>query len=202
MIPYFLTLFLLFLGWVAIKRYQAAKKEKEQREAFWKKEEEANATRRQDISSLAYIKIPTDTLPFGAGTAPEIAAQESILTSLSQKQILNLTGISNTDLKLTYGAANLPLLTEYDENFTAMCQALHQWGSLLYEDNLLEEARKVLEFAVGSGSDVSGSYLTLAHIYQALGKEHLISDLISQAEQLNSLSKNTIILKLSEFVHN
>lgn len=201
MIPYFLTLFLIFLGWASVKRYQASKKEKERREAFWKKEEEANATRRQDLSNLPYIHIPTDTLPFHMVSSPEIQEQETILLHLSQQQILNLTGISNTDLKLMYGAANLPILTECDENFTTMCQALHHWGELLYQEKHTEEARKVLEFAIGSGSDVSGSYLCLAHIYEDINKTHLISDLIQQAEQLNSLSKNTIILKLSEFVH-
>lgn len=201
-IPYFLTLFLIFLGWAAIKRRQASAQEKEIREAFWKKEEDANTTRRMDISQLPYIAIPYDRLPFQLIDSPEIQEQELILKQLSEKNILNLSGTSNTDIKLMYGAANLAALTEYDENFTTMCIALNQWGNLLYSMDKPEDARKVLEFAIASGSDISASYLTLATIYQSSHLTHLIPELIRQAEGLNTLSKKTIILKLSEFVHN
>lgn len=200
-IPYFLTLFLIFLGWAALKRYQATKKDKERQDAFWKKEEEANATRRQDISNLPYIKIPTENLPFGIGSDAKIRDAEALLQELASLEILNLTGISNTDLKLMYGAANLPFLTECDDRFAAMCQALHTWGELLLDEGCINEARTVFEYAISAGSDISKTYLLLADIYKQLDKPHLISNLIPQAEQLNSLSKDTIILKLSEFVH-
>ncbi len=202
MIPYFLSLFLIFIGWAAFKRYQAQKKERESREAFWKKEEDANATRRQDISQLSYIEIPFDRLPFQAVSSPDILEQENILQTLSDKKILNLVGISNTDLKLTYGAANLPFLTECDEHFTTMCMALNRWGELLFEKEEFALARQVLEFSVASGSDIGSSYILLAKIYCSMNLEHQIPELIKQAEKINSLSKKTIILKLSEFVHN
>jgi len=199
--PYFLGLILIFFGWFSIKRHQALKKEKENRAAFFQKEEDANATRRQDISDLPYVKIPTQDLPFGIVSTPDIQAQESLLKELAEKPILNLTGISNTDLKLLYGAANLPFLTECDENFTSLCQAVHKWGFLLYEENQPQAAEQVLKFGIDSGSDISGSYLLLAKIYEEQGNTSLISNLILRAEKLNSLSKDTIILKLSEFVH-
>ncbi len=200
-IPYFFSIFLIFIGWFAIKRAQAAKKERESKEAFWKKEEEANVTRRKDLSTLSYVKIPYERLPFGLISSPEIKEQEDTLRSLSGQDILNLSGISNTDLKLTYGAANLPVLSECDERFTILCIALNQWGLLLNEATQEDAARQVFEFAVSAGSDIGVTYTTLATIYLNQNKAHLIPELIKQAERLNTLSKKTIILKLSEFVH-
>ena len=157
-IPYFFSIFLIFIGWFAIKRAQAAKKERESKEAFWKKEEEANVTRRKDLSTLSYVKIPYKRLPFGLISSPEIKEQEDILRSLSGQDILNLSGISNTDLKLTYGAANLPVLSECDERFTSLCIALNQWGLLLNEATQEDAARQVFEFAVSAGSDIGATY--------------------------------------------
>ena len=200
-IPYFFSMFLIFVGWFAVKRAQAAKKERETKEAFWSKEEKANVTRRKDISLLSYIQIPYDRLPFDRVSSPEIKEQEDILHSLSGQNILNLSGITNTDLKLMYGAANLPILTECDERFTVLCVSLNRWGHLLHEEAQDDAARQVLEFAVSAGSDVTTTYTTLAAIYEQQNKSHLIPELIKQAEKLNTLSKKTIILKLSEFVH-
>ena len=150
---------------------------------------------------LSYIQIPCDRLPFDRVSSPEVKEQEDIIRSLSGKKILNLTGISNTDLKLQYGAANLPALTECDERFTTLCVALNRWGHLLCEEAQEDAARQIFEFAVSIGSDICATYTALATIYSNLDKTHRIPDLIQQAEQLNTLSKKTIILKLSEFVH-
>ena len=44
----------------------------------------------------------------------------SLLTSLSTQPVVNLTGFTNTDLKLEYGTANITCLTEYDQNYTLL----------------------------------------------------------------------------------
>ena len=49
----------------------------------------------------------------------------TILNSLKDEQIVNFTGISNTDLKLSFGAANLPTLSRFDQNYTLLARALH-----------------------------------------------------------------------------
>ena len=79
-----------------------------------------------------------------------------------------------TDLKLTYGAPNLPLLSEYDENFTLLISTLQKWASLLYDAGQTAEAQTVLEFAVSAGSDISGSYKLLASIYRDHQEEQKI----------------------------
>ena len=44
------------------------------------------------------------------------------------RKLLNLSGISNTDLKLQYGHANLDLLAEYDQNFSNLLRCLDSFN--------------------------------------------------------------------------
>ncbi|MFP3153237.1 hypothetical protein LQZ18_02175 [Lachnospiraceae bacterium ZAX-1] len=161
------------------------------------KEERANATRRQDISNLDYISIPMDVLPFGLVLDDTVTNCEHQLRELSQKQILNLTGISNTDLKIMYGAANLPILTECDLNFTQFARSINQWGSRLYELGYKEEAAVVLAYGIEKQIDIKSSYVLLANIYFELGQPEKINHLIAIAGGLNSLMKDPIVKALA-----
>ena len=59
-------------------------------------------------NSLRYIKIPLETFPTHL-LNDDAAVMECIETieSLTSMKIVNLTGWSNTDLKLEYGTANI-----------------------------------------------------------------------------------------------
>ena len=88
---------------------------KEIEEQFWDRERKANSTRRKPLTDLDFISIPYDSLPFtGEVGNPVIMESEAFLLGLKDAKIVNLNGISNTDLKLRYGVANLTDLTEYD----------------------------------------------------------------------------------------
>ena len=43
---------------------------------------------------------------------------ENTLQTLSGQKIVNFGTQTNTDLKITYGTASLPALTEYEQNLT------------------------------------------------------------------------------------
>ena len=92
---------------------------------FWQRERDANNTRKQDISQLDYVDFSGVTLPFAQFEDTLLKECEQQVLNLKDKKVLNLTGISNTDLKMTYGAANLPLLTQYDQNFTLLVRTLN-----------------------------------------------------------------------------
>ena len=119
----------------------------------------SNSVRKKSLDELDYITIPFDSLPFSTEdgaessadpgtevTDPAIAKDEADILALKDKKIVNITGISNTDLKFTYGAPNLPILTEYDQNFTELVRALDSWGTHLLEQGKKEQARKVKDY--------------------------------------------------------
>ena len=197
-IPIF-AIFIVFVVWLTYELHKANRKDETNRNAFWEKERLANSTRRKPLDDLAYIIIPFEKLP------TELYAEEEpvkeylqILHSISESPIVNLTGISNTDLKLQYGAPNIDLLTKYDQNYTMLARTLQQWASFLYEKGDTGQAREVLEFAISTGTDISNTYRLLCQIYKEENTPDKIKSLYPAAESLNSLMKPSILRILHE----
>ena len=166
---------------------------------FWEKERMANEVRRKSLDGLDYIQIPLEELPMHLlEEDSKVSECLRIINELSMQPIVNLTGLSNTDLKLEYGTANITVLSEYDQNYTLLASTLQQWADLLYNKGYAEETRQILEFAVSTHTDVSRSYDMLSDIYVANGEFHKISDLINIAETLNSLSRDIILRHLQQ----
>lgn len=168
---------------------------------FWDRERLANNTRRKSLDGLEYIKIPLESLPMHLLKEDEKVAEcLRIIQELSQQPVVNLTGFSNTDLKLEYGTANITALTRYDQNYTLLASTLQQWADLLYQAQQTDPAREILEFAVNTRTDVSRTYDLLSDIYIRNGQQDKIPALISTAEGLNSLNREVILRHLKERV--
>ncbi len=169
--------------------------------SFTERERRANNTLKKPLDDLAFIRVPLEAIP-----APEPEVNEkcasllSEIKMLSEKKIVNLSGISNTDLKLTYGAPNLPILTEYDQNFTLLCKDLYDLGCEYRNAGLVEEAISTLNAAVGLGTDISGNYTSLAEMYAEKGLYVEIQRLINCADNIRSLTKNSTINKLQNIL--
>lgn len=168
---------------------------------FWDREHLANQTRRKPLDGLDYIKIPLDRLPMQLLEENEKVAEcLRMIQELSLRPIVNLTGYSNTDLKLEYGTANITALTEYDQNYTLLVSTLQQWADLLYQADQTEPTREILEFAVEIRTDVSRTYDLLSDIYIKNGQRDKIPELINTAESLNSLNREVILRHLRKRV--
>ncbi len=162
----------------------------------------ANSVRKKSLDELEYITIPFESLPFfeegDEGRDEVLKNDEEAILSLKDKKIVNFTGISNTDLKLTYGAPNLPILSEYDLNYTNMVKSLDSWGNHLLERGCKDKARKVLEFAVECGTDLKSSYMSLADIYVESFEFDKLDHITEKAENINSLMKGPILRALKD----
>ncbi len=192
------SLFLFF--WVfcrQMKRHTSSLQE-EQR-SFWQRERAANSVRKKPLDDLNYITIPLDKLPANSHADDETVADcISTLTVLSEHPIVNLTGITNTDLKLTYGTANITVLTEYDQNYTLLVTTLQKWADTLYALGDTAGTVTLLEYAVSIGSDVSKTYSLLASIYDQNNELSKITFLKESADKLTSSSGKIIVRKLEE----
>jgi tetratricopeptide (TPR) repeat protein len=127
---------------------------------------------------------------------PLIREYQETLFALSKEPIVNLTGISNTDLKLTYGAPNINLLTLYDQRYTTLARTLQSWAKALYDRGFADKAQSILEFAVETRTDISGTYKLLASIYRENGQTDKIRELIPVACDLNSPLSSHIVSML------
>ena len=197
-----LIIFIVFVYTILIvarntRRQKALAKKKEQE--FWDREKRANSVRKKSLDGLDYVRIPLDKLPMDALPEDEKAREyKELLTYLSTQPIVNLTGFTNTDLKLEYGTANITPLSQYDQNYTALVRTLQQWAELLLNAALTEEAETVLAYAISIGTDVSHTYYALAKIYAGREEYDKIADLILRAEGLRSALRNSIVRTLQE----
>ncbi len=199
----FLASFILLCIFLNFNMRRVSRKTEQKEENFWAREAQSNNTRKKSLENLEYVHIPVDLLPFGTAGDNDILqkAEEEVL-ALKDEKIVNLTGISNTDLKLEYGTANITALTDYDQNYTVLVCALQKWGQELYDVGRYEDACKVLEFAVKTRTDISGTYRLLVDLYKTklgLNEEEIqrkIDGLIPIAKNLNSLSRISILKML------
>lgn len=192
LLPFIIILLSLF----SLLRNRSSRSMKAQQDAFWEKEQRANQTRKKDISGLDYIQIPLDTFPIGKYPDSQLQALEQTLENLSSRKILNLSGISNTDLKLQYGAANLNVLSDCDACFTTLARTLTAYGEQLATLGHWQEAMQVLEFGISCKTDVSKNYTLLGSLYREHGEAVKLKALIKTVKHTDLLLKDSILKQL------
>lgn len=197
-IPFLASLFIFLLVLGRALKKSTCSMEKEQ-QSFWQKERSANSVRKKSLDCLDYLSIPLEHLPTKVHSEDSFIKEYiEILTTLSECKIVNFTGISNTDLKLAYGTANITVLTEYDQNYTILVTTLQKWADRLYSLKDMDSAETVLEYAVSVGSDVTQTYLLLAEIYKKQGTGERIEELMTAAGKLTTPSGKIILRKLQD----
>lgn len=169
------------------------------KEDFARREAEANNTRRKSLETVDYIVIPYDELPM------ELEKDDSVIAEcikqvedLRNQPIANFTGLTNTDLKLEYGAPNITHLTRCDNDFTILARTLQEWANRLHELGHDDEAVYILEFAVKCRSDISSTYYLAAKIYASREDNKKLAWLKRQAEGVSSIMGGPILRTLNE----
>lgn len=202
--PIILIFFILFIIWVNVKTKRGANDNSKWDTAYWEKERASNFARKKDISSLDYIIISEDELPFSdTAEGEEKYRQDEVRRVLSCKS-LNLSGMSNADIKLAYGTANFPELSMYDQNYILLIRNLGLWGSYLHHNRQGQDARAkiILERAISLGSDIKDTYISLAEIYLAERQPEKVRELIRQVEASDFDLKDSLLQALHVLLPN
>ena len=129
-LPYFIIILIV----IQLYLKKSTRSGSERSKKYWEREQKANSTRKQDISSLNYIKwddaLPAIdnslTLADILNNSPEALKAYNNIQTLKTEPMLNLSEYSNTDLKLKYGVANLDTLTQYEDNYTLFIKSLSE----------------------------------------------------------------------------
>lgn len=191
--PYFIIIIVL----IQLKLRKNSKKESDSIKKFWERESKANSVRKKNIDALDYITIPKNMSFEKLETSDsDIIKTREKLLSLREKKIFNLTGYTNTDIKMEYGVGNLTELSEYDDNYTTLVRTIAALGKLLMERDYIDEGVELLEFGIKCKTDISGNYTLLADYYRETEQPDKIKRLIRVAEQLKSLNRDIIVKKL------
>ena len=193
---------IVLVGMIALAlRYRYLNKKMDNvNEAFYERERKANATPKKDISNLTYIKVPLEKFPIGQIEDEEIKVIEDKLVALSEKDILNLVGKTNTDLKEEYGVPNFDKMQEVGENFNELTVTLVEYGNELILRNMLDEAISVLEYGIAIKTDVSKNYTLLGDCYKQKNQPRKIKVLREQAERYDGIMRESIIRHLDELL--
>ena len=197
-IPILFTLVVVAILWIQYAINKSNHINRKNSAVFWDKENKANTTRKVDISNLNYITIATDKLPMEKNQDPAINECHNTIIELSSKKILNLTGVSNTELKLKYGVANLNSLSDFDNNYTILVRTLQKWAQLLYDRERLLEAAQVLEYAMSINTDIVKTYRLLSQIYIEQNTSYKIDNIIKHLSNTNIMNKKQVIQELQK----
>lgn len=207
--PFFAS-FLIFVLILQHNIRKGKKSEAQSEDMFWQNEISANNVRKQNLDNLNYIQFQASSFYplnlLGDRNCSDFLSKHeelkeilSRLIALENEKIVNLNEYTNTDLKFKYGVANLPLLTQWDTNYSELITLLHNYGNLLYQDGYEPSALLVFEYAVSIGTDISATYMLLAKIYAHMGQTEKIEALKKEAEHISTSRKDSIVRKLQEF---
>ena len=170
----FLAVFIIFVLILNFAIHKNNHSQENVQEQFWENERQANFTRRKDIHNLNYLTIPIEKIPQNLHT--------------------------DAEKTLEYGAANLDELSSYDANFTEFVSAVNTYAQELLAADQKDTAKDLLELAVSFHADAISIYTTLADLYKEDGQTGHIQDLISSAEEINTLARNIIIENLKTYL--
>ncbi len=195
---------LILVGMVALAlRYRHLnKKIDNDKEDFYERERRANSTLAKDISNIKYLTVPLDKWPIGQIDDPDIKTIEDRLKALSDKDILNLTHKTNTDLKEEYGVPNFDKMQQVGDNFNDLTVAIVDYANELMLHNMYDEAITVLEYGIVIGTDMSNNYTMLADCYAYKNQPRRIETLRTRAENYEGIMRSSILKHLDELLEN
>ena len=147
--------------------------------SFFNDEHNADLSRKKDPVPEDYLAVDIHTLPIreypDEPAYTRVAARQNNVLEISHlPMICDMHGMSNRELKLKYGTANLETIVTYEDNYNRFIHNLIEWGAALAALGNTSDAIAVFEAAIEYRCDRSQAYTMLA-------------DLITDRVKLNSL---------------
>ena len=185
--PVILLCFIIFVLILKYKLHVAKREEQAREEHLRQLEQRASLPIKKSLQSLPKIIIPLSQLPLQENTTDKISSCQDTVKALSSQTICNLSGMSNLELKLKYGAGNLDALLEYEQNYLLLIRTLTDWGTQLYEQHSYKDAETVLDYAVSCQSDLRQTYIILTKIYLKQDNLEKVHILAKKTENISSV---------------
>lgn len=196
----YLGCFFIFLVWLLYEQRKRQKVMKKASDNFWAREDEANRTRKKDISHLPQIQVEETELPVINTDDESILYYIGQLKKIIKMPMMDLSEYTNTDLKLAYGVGNFKTLSDYDETFHNFLMDLSCLGRACSRAKLYDAAIQTYELAFRYGSTKLSDYEDLAGIYLAMDEPAKVSDLIRQVETGNHPRKTSVAESLKRIL--
>ncbi len=191
--------FTVFGFWLTYQLRKSRNLNEKAKQDFWEEETLANSVRKKQLEASDFVLFPFEKLPSEESFAPDPVPESlPLLLGLSDKKMVNLNGISNTEVKKRYGAANIAILSEYDANYECFAKNIYLLCQHLYDIGRKEEALMLSEETILTGTDSLSHYKLLIRMYRESANSGGLIWLRERAEILRSLTKNAILRALDE----
>lgn len=161
-------------------------KRKNQEQNFFDKEQKARTTVGK-INDSDYEVIPISKFPFNLCEEPSMIEMEEKIKELSNEKLLNLVGISNTDVKLQFGVNHFDEAVVAGEKYDELMGLLVQYAISLEDHGFSKESGDMLEYLVEQDCDIKAAWIALGKYYAAN----------SDFDKLNALYEKVDSSKLS-----
>ncbi len=187
-----------FIIWLQVRIKEGGKHYKKDFESFFDKEREANVSRIKEIPQKYFVEVNVKSLPFRQYANDETylkvaARQDKVKKLINNKMIKFEKPMSNREIKLEFGIANLEYVTTYEENFHKFQRALLEWAEQLIFLEEYEDAKVILLLIINLGTDISKNYILLTDVYLKQKDKKGINELIENVKNNKIFENNEII---------
>lgn len=203
------TIFIAFVIFIIVFRYKIHKNtefNKKKQVDFWSKESDSHAVRKKDIDPSDFLKTNPEAIPtfdasfYKSNNMHRLHHSQLQCQGLAKEPLMNLSHMLNSDVRLKYGTAQLPLIETYENNYNSYIQHLSILGNGLLELEYYTEAKRLFEEAISLGSDASHVWINLGTVYHILKDRDALIKLINKATDLDSLMQHKISVHLNELL--
>ena len=151
-IAIYLVCFLIFIGWLLYEQRKSRKVAEQESKDFWAREQEANQTRKKDISNLPLLHVSEEEIPVADTDNDSVLYYVGQVKEIIKNPMMDFSDYTNTDLKLAYGVGNFKTISEYDETFHEFLIALGSLARSYEKADLLDYAIRTYLLAIRYGT--------------------------------------------------
>lgn len=201
------TIFIVFLIFIFVFQHNLRKSDRmisHNRRSFWDKEEKSLFVRKTDLDPNDFVHANAEALPHYSleyfkelGDEHLYKLQERCF-KLASEPMMNLSELMNSDIRLKYGAANLGLVENYEDNYNQYLRALYKLAKGYYELDKKTEALQVLEEGINMKTDISDHIILLGKLYLETHRNDRFETLYNSTLQLKTLTKSKSIQGLEQ----
>lgn len=148
------------------------------------------------LKEIELLDIDLSTTSFISGNEDTIKIYNK-LVELSYQKMTNFKGISNDELKKTYGVNNFNEVLSYQENYDEFLKLIVEVGEKLYNENNYKCAVSILEIGISLDTDITKNYTLLADSYDKQKMKNKLFKLIDKVLQNKNVSQEKIINYIS-----
>jgi len=102
----------------------------------------------------------------------------SLLADAASKKPLRLSHMTNTEIKLTYGAPNFNFLSQCDAAYTTLVKTIVYIAEYHYRHGNITAATRLLEYGISIKTDILSNYTLLSTIYKEQNNENALNSLL------------------------